>query len=585
MRLLWDDLAKWSSYDKHGDLGVLTVRISGGHAHVGLPIAQAILSEHERHLLPTVFSSANLDPTSPPSDFHLARSVLHHGLNYLRPHTIRLLRDPEEQPDVREILIRSIKDELLEWDGSLELTTRSASTAGIDGPGGEKADTDQGDGLGKDLLPQGFTHSPKRRDESDPVGASPGIQQVHSSLRLCISKLDRVKESVVIGMRCSTRHEFPEIGLRLSSGPGSTVFCCEEALQGWSSLLCDCDTGAPIDAAQFNWTTGLEMHDNRLGWRSKLSDSPARIFISGASKGLPGLIEVNELPRQVAVYIVVTDMITPHVQEWGHSSCRDFKEIKLRTGLPPRWRLFYCAEVFTDQVVRDICPSLSFSHSVRLSSVGGIRSSRGNSYFYFALPVVDLEGGEGPEKVYCNGCEMERVPESAHYRLPQSMVTEKELAIEARRGEEIVARLFLYITHEVEWKTVGKARLFDGYGNSIADYAPESIGLAGACLVGIPVPSFGFVFPPHVLEGPLVYLVGRVPGEISVWPAESAEHEWVPIWAIQFPRKKLGRAIFCGSGADEISPLEDKLPARIGSGLGSGRTLCGTRARESRHPH
>src|SRR5205823_9510154 len=65
MLTLWDDLERWSTGDKAGEVGVFIVRRSGKWVNVGLPLGQTMLVEQERKALPGIFAKANLDPTSP----------------------------------------------------------------------------------------------------------------------------------------------------------------------------------------------------------------------------------------------------------------------------------------------------------------------------------------------------------------------------------------------------------------------------------------------------------------------------------------------------------------------------------------
>jgi hypothetical protein len=48
---LWLDLEAWSMRDRHGELGLFTARSVGGFIHVGYPLSQAILTEHEWDVL------------------------------------------------------------------------------------------------------------------------------------------------------------------------------------------------------------------------------------------------------------------------------------------------------------------------------------------------------------------------------------------------------------------------------------------------------------------------------------------------------------------------------------------------------
>jgi hypothetical protein len=468
------------------------------------------------------------------------RSLLHHGADHFRSRTLNLLREPGDSTDARDVLIRTVKDELSEWDGSIQSTSAT-------GPDASATVTD---------IDTSHFLTPPRRPDIAGRRPAPENQQIHASLRLCM-QLDSIAGIASVILRCSTRHEFPEIGLQLYGKPHYGPFCCveDEDLDEWSSPLTDCNTGTVVDAAQFDWTVGLELRDNRFDWRSTLTDTPVRIFVSGAPEGLRGLVEISQLPRGMRFYIAVTETATPQVRNWGQRLCQDFKEIKLRRGLPPRWRLFSCATALNDQGIRDIYPSLSFSHVVRLATYGGLRSSRGNNFFDYGLPDVVLEGGDGSEKLYCSGEELAKIPDSSHYKLPLQSVTANEIAVRAERNHEAVAKLFLYVTHDIEWKGVGGSQLFDRFGGLIPASASHPQGVAGAYLSGIPQPNFAFLIPEDILQGLQVYLIGRSPGQIINWPKEQFDTEWAPVWAIQFLQKKRARAVFCGGGADEIAPL------------------------------
>src|SRR5258708_3136596 len=96
MLTLWDDLERWSKEDKKGGLGVFVARFVGKWIHVGVPLAQSLLSVQERKDLPSIFSAAGLDPGSMLADSVLRKAVQAHGADYLRPRTLALLSDRAE---------------------------------------------------------------------------------------------------------------------------------------------------------------------------------------------------------------------------------------------------------------------------------------------------------------------------------------------------------------------------------------------------------------------------------------------------------------------------------------------------------
>ena len=179
------------------------MRVAGSWKHVGLPIAQTILTEHECRALPAIFANANLNPISPPSDSQLVHSMLHHGERYLRPRTVRLLGKPSDSVDAHDVLIRTIKDELSDWDCSTDLLQKDVKGKSANG-------VDQQEARAKHELPiaqepplSSFPQT-TRRPEAATTAKDPSSvgKQVHASLRLCIPQIDRVAGTALIVLRC-----------------------------------------------------------------------------------------------------------------------------------------------------------------------------------------------------------------------------------------------------------------------------------------------------------------------------------------------------------------------------------------------
>jgi hypothetical protein len=68
----WEDLEKLSNEDKSGELGIFNSNSVGKRKHIGLPKAQTLLTEEERHALPAIFVAADLDPISHPTEGAIA---------------------------------------------------------------------------------------------------------------------------------------------------------------------------------------------------------------------------------------------------------------------------------------------------------------------------------------------------------------------------------------------------------------------------------------------------------------------------------------------------------------------------------
>ena len=125
---LWEDLEKWSTEDKHEELGRFTARIRGGWVHVGRPLSQTLLSDDERNYLPLIFTEAELDPTDTPSDTVIRRDLLSHGKNGLENRTLKLLDGTQgDSIEMVNALLDLVLNELVEWNGSVTSHTTSGS--------------------------------------------------------------------------------------------------------------------------------------------------------------------------------------------------------------------------------------------------------------------------------------------------------------------------------------------------------------------------------------------------------------------------------------------------------------------------
>jgi hypothetical protein len=244
---LWEDLEQWTTDHQGGELGFFTVRSIGGWVHVGVPLAQTILTTQERRALPGIFAAATLDPTSSPSDFELRRVLRVHGSGILRHRTLDLLAcDNSDDGDVLDIVAAAAREELEHWDGHVE------------------------------------------------EAGQPTERSVYGSLRLCVL-LDRVTQTVRFSIRCSMNREYPEAGLFLKRTGALERFRCEGELLHWSTPLENAKSHERVDGSRFDWGAGMELREEQLGWRFRLQGCPVRIFANGESEGLRGLVEVHQL--------------------------------------------------------------------------------------------------------------------------------------------------------------------------------------------------------------------------------------------------------------------------------------------------
>jgi hypothetical protein len=369
---LWDDLALWSNQDKGGDWGIFDADIVGEWMHVGLPRAQTLLTDEERSNLPLQFAENYFDPSSPPSERELAFLLSNDSHHYLRPRTKELLRSTGKSDlPIRTALLEVILDELINWNGTIP--------AGIHS--GEKSHNSLG------------------------------------HLRLSMN-LDRTARKVRFFLRCRSKCEYPNEGLKLSGGPVQNHLFCYEDWQGWSTPLSESETRSGIfDPSKIDWQEGLSLIDHEHSWKTALSKHPVRVMVSAKPFGFDGFIEESQIPQGRPFYLLAQNNCTETIHKWGSTCCRGFSVVDITAGLPPGWQLYSVEDAHSDDYLRDAFPFLSFPTILRIQFRGGLKM-RGNQYFVFALPQIEVTGAPEACNVFCNGLPLDRLPETGKYIIP-----------------------------------------------------------------------------------------------------------------------------------------------------------------------
>lgn len=500
---LWDDLERWSNDDKSGELGIFNINIAGSWVHVGRPISQTLLTEGELKALPVIFAEADLDPTALVSEQVMAQSIAKHGRKHLLPRTLRLVEETSDKDELRQALIERIFDELRDWDGTVNLLC----------------------------------------DEETPV---------YGLLRLC-GKLDSISGRATMTLRCSTKHEFPEDDLLLFLDGTSDSFACSEYGMGWSETIKSESDGKNLEASQFDWCQGLRMQSSDSRWRFKLPASSIRVFIKGEVQGLPGLIEVRQLPKGSPFYLAAHQECWKVLKAWGESSCKGFKKLPIVKGLPLGWDFFYADAAYSDELVKRKYPILSLPTTVQLDLEGGIRFDRGNRFFKFAPPQLVLQGGDESVKVYCNERLLDCTQAEGIYELPGDTLPGTKLVIEARIGEEAIRRCSLSLVEDFSLPNQRDTQMFDGFGYRQTNLDPHQMGVAGALVCRFNSPPFNFNTLLPVQGKRRILFVGKKPGQVTNWPEEPLPTDWSPVWAIAIGRL-FDRAMFCGTSLKESEP-------------------------------
>jgi hypothetical protein len=503
MLLLWEDLEVWSNQDMDGALGIFSIRIAGEWIHVGLPKAQAVLTEHERRALPAIFAGAGFDPTAPPSDQEFASALKRHGGQALRGRTLDLIADRSSEPELFGVLLDTVRGELEEWNGE----------APADG-------------------------------ESADYGTT-------AVARVCL-RVDEVAGRVAATLRVAARADFPEDGLTLETPDGALRFTCREYLPGWSSPLRDEATGQDADAAAVTWSEGHVFTDGAEGWQVRLPRRRVRIFVRGLPMDLPGLVEVRRLLTSSPFYLAAAAATVPALERWVASGDVDLQRVAVHDGVPPGWTLFKSSGAIGDAAIRSALPELALPTTVRVRLDGGIRSGQGNTYFKFAPPMIAVEGVSGDDEVWCEDRRLAPAVEGASiFALPPDLSAGTRITVEVRR-ETVLRRQSLFLSDQFDWIRRTPEVGADEFG-VVREWRGGETQIAGA--FGGAEDGDDFPISPALSSGRRVFIVGRRPGEIRSFPAQGLPEDWQPVWLIELGRR--GRAEYCGVDLASSRPVVD----------------------------
>lgn len=355
------------------------------------------------------------------------------------------------------------------------------------------------------------------------------------------------------------------------SAPGmASGIECEEFVERWSTPLRHVEDG-PVNAAALDWLQGTVFKDDRLGWHFKLPGRQVRILTNGAAEGLPGLVEIQALPRSEPFYLLYNARASEKLLPWLQEDCRELQEFSNVRGLPAGWQMAFVREAVRDSARRHF-PFLSFSSGRRIRFSGGLRTSAGNNFFAFARPAVILDGKDGSEQVLCSGALLMPTADSGgRYDLPRNLPSETKILIEVRSGDHLVRRS-LYLVDDFTWRLPVPVRMFDRWGLSLTLVNPGTTAIAGVFVSGA-LPDTSHFRRPLSLAAHFdiattstrVFYIGRRAGEIVSWPSEPIPVDWTPVWAVPLARR--GQAFYCGEDPS------DSLPQRENVGTKNKREL------------
>ena len=197
-----------------------------------------------------------------------------------------------------------------------------------------------------------------------------------SRLYLCL-KLDTKRDySVDFYYRLYSINEFPD------DLCFNRTLNCYQQTNNWSK---------PVNLPYQNQFEVTDIYNN---WKARFPEKAIRIFVSGEVYHLNHWIETNKVIHGFEFLLLVKENILPAIKDWIEK-CEKNEVLELN-NVPENFHLFKIKNPTVDHPSIDelIVPS---NISIRLT--GGIKVDR-NSYLINHMPVVELENGNGNERLY-----------------------------------------------------------------------------------------------------------------------------------------------------------------------------------------
>ena len=403
MTELWEDLERWSTADTGGTLGLFRAAGVGQQRHIGLPLAQNLITPAERRALPVAYDAAGLRSGPLPEPEELAVLLARTGTRGLA-RLAALLGTGTPQRD-RELLLGLLSDSLVLW-------------------------REQG---------------PQRPE----VPAAPAVPRAARAVpaalpergRLALAaRLDRAAGQFEVFLRLHLE-PFPPVPVRLKAG--AAVLSCDEQASGWSTPLAD-PAGSECRADTLDWAGGATFSCAELGFRAALPGGGLRVLKQGLLHGLPHLLETHELEAGQRAVLLVSGEAWPAVRAWGAADA-GWQELHV-SGLPDGWRLASAGRCPELSPLRPLLPWLPGPAAPRLVFDGGLRCGGGarHSYLDYARPTVRLTGGTGCETLTAGGVPLPADADGRH-QLPPGLPPGRH-TVRAHAGGEVAAEAHLVLS-------------------------------------------------------------------------------------------------------------------------------------------
>lgn len=279
------------------------------------------------------------------------------------------------------------------------------------------------------------------------------------------------------------------------------------------------------------------------------------VLVVAAKEGLPGLIQVLQLPVSGAFYVLHGPRSQQSVRQWLSDAGANATELSVNRGIGAGWTLLECDGLGTHGAPSALGP-LRVPDRVKIRLRYGIRSAPGNNFLSVAPPAVVVDGAPPGYELRSDGVPVSSDDLGLHW-LEQDESRNGRIRLAVVSDGRDLRHLTLSLAGEEIWAENSEALRVDRWGNKALG---DDWLLQGAyCRADVGELPLDVSLVPGVAESDRAWVLGPSVGQVA---DASSWHllDWPVVWVVVKQKRKL-HAHFCGTRHDELRPV-----AGVGAG-------------------